>query len=67
MREQHRLRAYQCGDGGGNVFQLLMRPTAVERPSHHASGLLVFQSSNPHLEELIEVGAEDGAELDALQ
>ena len=30
MREQHRLRAYQCRNGGGNVLQLLMRPATIE-------------------------------------
>ena len=68
LLEEHLLEPdREPGDPGEDLVELLARGATVRRDARHAGDQLVHEPGHPHLEELVEVLAEDGAELRPLQ
>ena len=61
------LDAHQPLDHGLDLADLCLGAATVGRAAFYARGHLVGQTGHAHLEELIEVGAEDRAELDPFE
>jgi len=67
VEEQPLLAVHELGHPFAQLAQLLRGGTPVGAGRGQAGGQLVLEARHPHLEELVEVLAEDGEELDALE